>query len=45
MKWQKIPIFQQLNQKNKLKKQEKQRQNHGYRECFDVCQMEGGCGE
>ena len=28
--------------KNKLGKQE-QRQNHGYRECFDGCQMGGGC--
>ena len=28
--------------KNKLAKQE-QRQNHGYRECFDGCQMGGGC--
>ena len=28
----------------KLSKQEKQRQNHGYREHFDGCQMEGRCG-
>ena len=28
----------------KLSKQE-QRLNHGYRECFDGCQMGGGCGE
>ena len=29
--------------KNKLSKQEKQRQNHGYGEHFDGCQMGGGC--
>ena len=40
----KIHIYQRLNLKNKLSKQE-QRQNHGYRECFDGCQMEGGCRE
>ena len=33
-----------LGLKNKLSKQE-QRQNHGYRECFDGCQMEGGGAE
>ena len=43
-KWLQIQIYQQLNLKNKLSKQE-QRQNHGYRECFDGCQMEGGCRE
>ena len=37
-------IFQQLNLKNKLSKEE-QRQNHGYRERFDGCQMGGACGE
>ena len=37
-------IYQQLNLKNKLSKQEAQRQNHGYTECFDVCLMEVGCG-
>ena len=42
-KWQKIHIYQQLNLKNKLSKQEEQRQNHGYGECFDGCQMGGGC--
>ena len=31
-----------IESKNKLSKQE-QRQNHGYRECFDGCQMGGGC--
>ena len=34
--------------KIKLSKQEEQRQNHGYRECFDGCQMGGwykGVGE
>ena len=34
---------QQLNLKNKLSKQEEQRQNHGYRECFDGCQVGGRC--
>ena len=34
-----------IGSKNKLNKQEEQRQNHGYRECFDGCQMGGGCGE
>ena len=29
---------------SKLSKQEEQRQNHGYRECFDGCHMRGGCG-
>ena len=29
--------------KNKLSKQE-QRPNHRYGECFDGCQMGGGCG-
>ena len=28
----------------KLSRQEEQKQNHGYRECFDGCQMGGGCG-
>ena len=40
----KIPIYQQLNlKKSKLSKQE-QKQNHGYREHFDGCQMGGECG-
>ena len=39
----KIHIYQQLNLKNKLSKQE-QRQNHGYREHFDGCQVARGCG-
>ena len=30
--------------KNKLSKQEEQRHNQGYEECFDGCQMGGGCG-
>ena len=34
---------QQLNLKNKLSKQE-QRQNHGYGEHFDDCQMGGVFG-
>ena len=33
-------IYQQLNLINQLSKQE-QRQNHGYRECFDGYQMGG----
>ena len=40
-----IHIYQQLSLKNKLRKQEEERQNHGYRERFDVCQMGGGVGE
>ena len=39
-----LHIYQQLNLKNKLSKQEEQRQNHGYREHFDGCQMGGRCG-
>ena len=39
-----INTYQQLNLKNKLSKQEEQRQNHGYGECFDGCQMGGGRG-
>ena len=37
-----------IESKNKLSKQEEQRQNHGYREHFDGCQMGwryGGVGE
>ena len=37
-------IYQQLNLKNKLRKQEEQRQNHGYGEHFDGCWMGGVCG-
>ena len=40
----KIHIYQQLNLKNKLSKQEEWRQNHGYRECFDSYQVGWGCG-
>ena len=36
-------IYQQLNLINQLSKQEEQRQNHGYREYFDGCQMGGMC--
>ena len=36
-------MYQQLNLKNKLSKQEEQRQNHGYGERFDGCQLERGC--
>ena len=39
----KIHIYQQLNLKNKLGRQEEQRQNQGYGEHFDGCQMGGGC--
>ena len=41
----KIHFYQQLNLKNKLSKQEEQRQNPGYGEYFDGCQMGGGCGK
>ena len=34
-----------IESKNKLSKQEEQRQNHGYREHFDGCQIKGGVGE
>ena len=37
-----INTYCQLNIKNKLSKQEEQRQNYGYREHFDGCQMGGG---
>ena len=40
-----INAYQQLNVKNKLSKQEKQRQNHGYKEGFDGCQMGRECGQ
>ena len=41
----KMLIYEQLNLKNKLSKQEEQRQNHGFGEHFDGCQMGGGlCG-
>ena len=40
-----INTYQKLNLKNRLSKQEEQRQDHGYRERFDGCQMEAGCGE
>ena len=39
-----INTFQQLNLKNKPRKQEEQRQNHEYGERFDGCQIRGGCG-
>ena len=31
--------------KKQLSKQEEQRQNHGYGECFDGCQMGGYVGD
>ena len=33
-----------IESKNKLSKQEEQRQYHGYRDHFDVYQMGGRCG-
>ena len=36
--------YQQLNLKNKVSKQEEQRQSDGYGEHCDGCQMGGGCG-
>ena len=44
-KMQQIHIYQKLNLKSKLSKEEEQRQNHGYGECFEVCQLGGGCRE
>ena len=41
-------IYQQLNLKNKLSKEEEQRQNHGYRKYFDGCEVgrrQWGMGE
>ena len=32
-----------MTSKNKLSKQEEQRENHRYGECFDGCQMGGAC--
>ena len=37
-------IYQHLNIKNKLSKLEEQRQNHGYGEHIDGCQISGQCG-
>ena len=36
-------MYQQLHLKNKLSEKE-QRQNHGYGECFNGCQMGEGYG-
>ena len=36
-----INTYQQLNVKNKLSKQEEQRQNHGYREHLAGCPIGG----
>ena len=33
-----------IETENKLSKQKEERQNHGYREHFDACQMGGGWG-
>ena len=38
-----INTYQQLNLKNKLSKQEEQRQNHRYRERLVVARWEGRC--
>ena len=38
-------IYQQLNLKNKLSKQEEQRQNHGYENILMVARWEEGEGE
>ena len=38
-------MYQQLNLKKQTKQRRKQRQNHGYRERFDSCQMGGVVGE
>ena len=43
-KMSKVYTHEQLNLKNKLSKQEEQRQNHGYREHFGGCQMGRECG-
>ena len=40
----KIQIYQQFNLKNKLSKEEEQRQNHECGERFDGCQMGGVYG-
>ena len=36
-------MYQQFYLKNKVSKQEEQRENHEYGERFDGCQMGGGC--
>ena len=41
----KIYIYQQIESKNQTKQTEEQRQNHGYGERFDCCQMGAGGGE
>ena len=41
----KIHIYEQLNLKTKLSKQEDQRQNHGYREHLNGSQWGGGVGQ
>ena len=38
-------MYQQFYLKNKVSKQEEQRENHEYGERFDGCQMGGGYGE
>ena len=38
-------MYQQFYLKNKVSKQEEQRENHEYGERFDGCQMGGGVGK
>ena len=40
-----INTYLSTTESKKQSKQEEQRQNHGYRQRFDGCQMEGECGE
>ena len=40
-KMEKINIYHQLRQKNKINEMAEQKQTHRYREHFDGCQMEG----
>ena len=39
-----ISTYLSAIESKKLSKQEEQKQNHGYGEHFDGCQMEGVCG-
>ena len=40
-----INTYLSTNESKKQSKQEEQKQNHGYGERFDGCQMGGGTGE
>ena len=44
-KWRQLYLDINKKMKKKLSKQEEQRQNHGYGEHFDGCQMGRGYGE